>query len=433
MRILLVYPRFQYLHAGGLQEPLGILYIASVLRNQGHFVSLFDCTFKNSLTQLDEYLLDCDIIGFSATTALFDRAKQILQRIRKIRDDIPCIIGGPHATVMPEECLESGFDFCVIGEGEQTIIELVEAIASGSPTTVRGIAWKEGGSIKINEFQPFTPDLDIIPFPARGLLDYECYFSHGLRSIGIISSRGCPYNCLFCKPMQDKLFGRKVRIRSALNVVKEIKHVFETFEGKCNHFFFKDDTFTCNGIEWFRSFNKQLREKQLDIKWVCQARVDRVDEELLAVMKDAGCRGITFGVESGSQRILNYYRKGITIAQIEKAFSLCHEIGIEPAAYIMIGAPDEKREDISQTIGLLFKLRPCAVMVSIVTPAPGTDLYTLAKERNILNFKNSVDCDYYQASFPMQLDYLSKADLAKYREFIQAIPPICRQRTQARC
>ena len=314
MHILLVYPRFQYLHAGGLQEPLGILYIASVLRNRGHFVSLFDYTFKNSLNQLEEYLLDCDIIGFSTTTALFNRATQILQWVRKIRGDIPCIIGGPHATVMPEECLEHGFNFCVIGEGEQTIIELVEAIASGPPTTVRGIAWKEGESIQINEFQPFISDLDIIPFPARDLLDYECYFSHGLHSIGIISSRGCPYNCRFCKPMQDKLFGRKVRIRSVLNVVNEIKHVVETFEGKCNHFFFKDDTLTCNGIEWFRNFNKLLREKQLDIKWGCQARVDRVDEELLAVMKDAGCRRITFGVESGSQRILNFYRKGITIA-----------------------------------------------------------------------------------------------------------------------
>ncbi len=401
-----------------MQEPLGILYIASALRKAGYDVDFVDLTFADSLDVLRDKVSNADLIAMSATTALFGRAREVLEYIRAINKDVPAIIGGPHATTLPFDALKAGFDYAVIGEGEETTAELVDAIGNDKNISlIRGIAFKEKGSPKLTEPRPFIENIDAIPFPARDLLDYEKYFAAGLDTVGIMAMRGCPYNCLFCKPMQNKLFGNKIRRRSVSNVVDEIEQIQKAYGGR--KLFFKDDTLTTNGAGWFEEFGDELKRRNLDIDdWVCQSRVNQVSFELLKKLKETGCRSISFGVESGSQKILNFYRKGITVEQTIKAFDMCHELGFWTHAYIMLGAPPETRDDLEMTLQLLKRIKPSSISASITTPAPGTDLYLYAEENSILNIKDYVENDYYSTKMPMKLAHLTEADLDEYKRKI---------------
>ncbi len=282
---------------------------------------------------------------------------------------------------------------------------------------VKGIAFRDDGNVRINEPREFIKDLDMIPIPDRSLLPYDMYLKHGMVSIGIMAMRGCPYNCLFCKPMQNKLFGKVVRRRTVENVVDEIESIQRQF-GEEVLISFKDDTFTTNSTRWFIDFGRELKKRGLSVEWGCQSRVNQISYDLLLVMKNCGCKSIAFGVESGSQKILNYYRKGITIDQIVKAFELCHKLKIRTHAYIMLGAPIETRDDLDLTLKLINKIKPEGISQSITTPAPGTDLYTYAKEHSIFNTKDYEKMDYYHNEMPMNLEFLTREDLIEYQKKI---------------
>lgn len=398
MKTLLIYPRFNY--QATIQEPLGILYIASVLRKKRE-VSLIDLTFEKKLN-FKSQILNSDLIAMSSTTAMFGKAIEVLNYIKNIDCDIPCIIGGSHSTIAPHDVLRF-FDFAVIGEGERTILELVDALKKSKPLEkIDGIAYKKDDKIKINKPRKFIENLDAIPFPARDLIDYKKYVKYS--SVGIIASRGCPFNCLFCKPMQNKLFGNITRKRSVGNVVDEIEQI----KKMSNRIMFKDDTFGYCGLKWFEEFNLEMHRRNIEIEWECQSRVDFVNEKMLKIMKKSGCIGIAFGVESGSQKILNFYRKGITVEQIINAFDMCHKFGINTSAFIMLGAPMETKDDLNETVKLLYRINPNGIVISIVTPTVGTDLYEYAIKNRIYNVKNYNEADYYHTDMPMKLEFLNK-------------------------
>lgn len=247
MKVLLVYPRLKYEHAGGLAEPLGLLYIASTLKNAGHEVSFIDLTFFDSLKALDKEAASADLIGLSATTALYGRAQKVLGHLKNKDVKAPVIIGGPHPTIFPESCVEDGFDFSIIGEGENITLQLVTAIESGQGfEQIKGIAYRDdAGEIECSAASSFIEDIDKIPTPARAPAYYKSYFKNGLKYVGLIATRGCPFKCIFCKPMQDKLFGSRLRKRSVLSVVEEIEEIESVF-GHCR-LNFKDDTITTLG------------------------------------------------------------------------------------------------------------------------------------------------------------------------------------------
>ncbi len=420
INITLIYPRFNYLHAGGLQEALGLLYIASALRTNGHNINFIDLTFADSPAIPDKTVLDSELILMSATTALFGRAKEVLKYIKTIDESIPSVIGGPHAAALPFDALKSGFDYAVIGEGEETIVDLVNHLENNKKmSVVKGIAFKEDGKIKLTEPRPFIQDIDSIPFPARDLLDYEKYFRNGMNTIGIMAMRGCPYNCLFCKPMQNKLFGNKIRRRSVSNVVDELEEIKSKYGNK--NILFKDDTLTTNGMKWFEEFRAELRNRGLNIDWGCQSRVNTINLELLMIMKESGCSNISFGVESGSQKILDFYRKDITVEQTINAFDMCRKIGLYTHAYVMLGAPIETREDLELTIKILNRIKPYSIGTSITTPAPGTDLYTYAEENEIMEIEDYLENDYYSTNMPMKLEHLAEKDLVEYKNKINSL------------
>jgi anaerobic magnesium-protoporphyrin IX monomethyl ester cyclase len=256
--------------------------------------------------------------------------------------------------------------------------------------------------------QPWIKDLDSLPFPARHLLPMDKYTILGKKStIGnIISSRGCPFYCTFCE--SSLLFGRMFRARSPKNVVDEMKQLINEYHPKTIEF--SDDLFTLN-MKRTETICDEIRRRGLDIPWACSSRVDTVSRSLLRKMKKAGCILIYYGVESGSQRVLNLMRKHIKIEQIIKAIKWTKEVGIEILASFIIGFPGETREDMQKTIAFAKRLDVDYAQFSFATPYPGTELYQMAKEKGLLLTE---DWSQYTAGKPViAVDNSTKDDLTK--------------------
>jgi len=387
----------------------------------GHDVFLYDATFKENHESLKKEVLKADMVAFTSTSKLFPAAKKILEVVKPQNPGIPYIIGGPHGTARPAEVIQAGFDYVVLGEGEQVILNLINALYKKETHTVDGVALIYEGQVKITPPKTFISNLDTIPFPARNLWDYHRYFEFGLDEISILATRGCPANCLYCKPMVNKLFGQKVRKRSARNVVDEIETLcigYRRYFNKKPRFWFHDDTLTVCGKDWFVEFGVLLKERGIEIDWGCESRVDTVDFEMLRVMKSSGLWIISFGVESGSQKVLDFYRKGTTPEKTIKAFDAAHKLDIETYAYVMAGAPVETRQDLELTIRLIERINPDGIDIYTTTPAPGTDLYQYAIDEQLIR---SYDINFWAKSSPLKLQYLSDDDIAWFRKSVYEI------------
>lgn len=422
MNIILVYPRWNYPTFGQLQEPLGLLHIGAMLKAHGDTVKFFDLAV-DAIECLDEALADADLVCISSSTVLFDRACLVLNRIKKKRSGLPVIIGGPHATLLTEDALMRGFDAAAIGEGEYTAVDLVEAIQKGAPLyEVAGAAAKKGDEVAYGPTRAFEPDLDTFPDPDRTLIDYSKYFSNDIEFIGMMATRGCPYNCLFCKPMLDKLHGYKVRGRSQKRIAEEMSSIAKSLGHK--KFLFKDDTMVLGGVKYFVEFERELASAGLsDSQWVCQARVDQISAPLIEQMKKCGLEAIAFGVESGSQKVLDFFRKGIKVEQTVKAFDLCHEHGIGTLAFVMLGAPVETREDLEATVRLVERIRPESLSFSITTPGPGNALHDYAVENNVRNVTSVEGNDYQYNTDPIKLSLVTAEDVSwAAKAILEAVP-----------
>jgi len=360
--------------------------VAAVLEKNGYMVKILDLPVlgfsENSLSTIIRQEKP-DVVGVTAMTPTINSAVSMVERVKECDSNITVVLGGAHATILPEETLKSvpEIDVIVRGEGEQTILELVKVLEKNpdSLNQVLGITYRERGSVRSNPLGPPVSDLDMLPFPAFHLLPIGKYRLHppfGRRTpvMPIITSRGCPYRCIFCS---KAVFGKKYRSNSPAYIVDEIRFLNEKFGVKEIKFY--DDVFTLDRKRVVALY-MQLKEQGIDIPWTCETRVNLVDSELLGVMKDAGCYMIEYGVESGNQRVLNSLKKDITLEQTIKAFELTHEAGIETVAYFMIGSPQETSETIQETVEFAKKLNPDFVQFSIATPYPGTELYSLALE-----------------------------------------------------
>ncbi len=420
MKALLIYPRYKWPEIGQMQEPLGILYIASVLRQNGMEVRFLDFTFKQSLDELTEAVNWADAVGMSFSSVLFSRAAHIREQIKAQRPELPVIAGGPHPTADPEGTLKTGFDYLVMGEGEQSALELFRALEQGKDGRgIDGVWTRNGEEIVKTPLRSFVQDLDTLPFPARDLFDYQTYLKSGMSQIGICLARGCPFACRFCKPMQDLIFGRKLRKRGPASVAEEIEWAIKltghTF------FLFRDDNLSSLGLKWFQEFRAELDQRKLKIKFSGQTRVNDLSEELVKEMKDLGLVGLAFGVESGSQKVIDYYNKKFKVEDSVAAFELCHRLGIGTHCFIMLGAPPETREDLQMTIDLVKRIGPESVTISRLTPAPGTYLHSETIEQGILKPVGWEDWDFYKNQTPLKLEHLVEADLMKAENEIRAM------------
>jgi anaerobic magnesium-protoporphyrin IX monomethyl ester cyclase len=377
----------------GCNPSLGILYLASSLEGEGHEVSIVDAQvdeleygdIKNKVSSINP-----DVVGVTAMSFTLIDCLLTAETVKQVDDGIKVVFGGPHPTIYPDETVKlEHVDYAVIGEGEHTMVKLVEALEKRTPPSgIRGIAYLEGGRPKNTGMSPYIEDLDILPFPARKLIPYKKYTSLLSRRNPVttmFTSRGCPYKCLFCdRPQMGKVF----RARSAQNVVDEM---VECIELGINEFLIYDDTFTVDR-QRVLDICSEIRKQNLDVGWDVRARVNTVDKNLLQAMRSAGCERIHYGVEAGNPEILKTLRKGITLQQVEKAFSDTKAAGIETLAYFMIGSPGETPHTIQESIDLAKKLDPGYVHFSITTPFPATDLYRMAQDEGVV--KSDVWLEY---------------------------------------
>ena len=389
MKVFILYPplstqeRFssQLGHAVGHQIPLGVFYLAACLRNLGHTVEVVDAEVRN----LDaESVLDMishfapDVLGISSTTVAFHRAVEIAELVEERFPQLTMVLGGPHVSASPKNTIEtSPFKIGVVGEGETTFPELLEALKNGSElTNVHGIVFKQGEEIIQTPRRPLIEDLDTLPFPAYDMIpNIGMYVPVAnkykiLPFATIISSRGCPNQCTFC---DQAIFGRKLRQRSPENIAAEIIMLYRKFGVR--EFTFADDTFTLNSRRIPALFSL-LDAENIRFPWSCFARVNTVDEEILRYMKSKGCWNISFGIESGNQEILKTIKKNITLEQVEKAVSACSKIGMEARGFFMLGHPGETPDTMEQTIRFATSLPLSNAHVTINTPFPGTTQYS---------------------------------------------------------
>lgn len=365
---------------GGHLPPLGLLYLGAMLKENGIEVKLLDAT----ASALDENGIfksiereSPDLIGISVLTSTFHRTKELAKRIKAKFLDTPIVMGGPHISVFPSETLEENpdIDYCVFGEGEHTLVELVEALeGEGNLSKIKGLVYRENGAVEKNEARESIKDLDSLPFPARDLLDMEKYSPlpnnyKRLPLVNMLVSRGCPFGCSFCS---KAVVGRIYRIRSVENVIVEIKELKEKYG--IREVAFWDDVFTVKR-DWVLEFCDRLKSEGIDISWTCESRVNLVDLELLKKMKEAGCWNIFYGIESGEQELLDNINKGIKVEQIKNAVKWTKEAGIEIRGSFMLGLPGETPELGRKTIQFAIDLDVDYAQFSVTTPFPGTKLY----------------------------------------------------------
>jgi len=394
--------------------PLGLAYIAAVLKSKGHEVIIIDAVIEDwkNIQELDEKIICIglsfdkigelvkkykpDAVGIGGLTfwkkSIYETAKTIKSVI-----DVPIIIGGAHASANPEECLsEKHIDYVIIGEGEITSVELIDKLDKKQDVeNVNGIGYKKDEKIILNKQREFINDLDSIPFPDRDLLNLEKYFEpdvlynsdreQAIRWIDVVSSRGCPFNCVFCSA--HKITGKKWRYRSAKNVVDEIEQAVKKYN--IQEVEFEDENISLSR-ERMTEICDLIIERKLKIRLNSPQgmRADTLNEEILKKMKKAGYAQITIAPETGVQRISDeVIEKRMDLKKVEEVIIASKKIGIAISCFFVIGLPGETLEDIKKTIKYAKKLRKLGAVnctFNNALPIPGTRLYHESKKNGYL-------------------------------------------------
>jgi len=391
MKIVLIFPPNVYQTKQSM-PPLGIAWLAAVLRENGFKdVSIID-SMANRYSNED--IIDLlkkespDMVGISFGTQIRFSAFDLVRAIKKNFPKVIIVVGGPHPTLTTQDTLENvpEIDMVVRGEGEVSFLNLVKEIdKNGDLENVRGISFRDKtGEIVHNTDETAVQDLDSLPLPARDLLPMEKYEQTTAlskkRCTNIMTSRGCPYQCVYCSVSEQ--WGHKIRQRSAKKVVDEIEFLLKTYPFLGGIRFF-DDTFTVNKNRVLEICSEIIKRK-LNFAWECETRANTIDWEMAEAMKKAGCEFIDLGVESGSDRILKNIKKNITVAQAIEAVKVIKKAGIGLKIFIMHGLPGETCQDIRQTVFLsrylCHKLKADGATQGITIIYPGTELEQIAKD-----------------------------------------------------
>lgn len=366
--------------------PLSLSYLASVLNREGIEVKILDFLVtryhpKNLRRELEEYRPQ--LVGATCVTLNYPIARRMLKVCKAFNPNAFTVIGGPHVTFALEETLFQSpwIDAIVIGEGERTLVQLVRAIGEGKDIHhVPGIAYADGGMVVKTSPQPLIENLDQLPFPARELLPMARYHALGTPCT-VITSRGCPYSCIFCSG--HRMFGPKVRFRSPGLVVDEIEKLQRDLGlAKIN---IVDDTFTVNH-KHAQAVCEEMLRRNLKIEWSVFARVDRISEDLAQLMKRAGCEWVLFGVESADEGILKTIKKGITLEEVRCAVKIAAEAGINVFNSFILGLPGESWDTAQKSLAFgdeLCQKYGAKYGFHMLSPLPGTEIYERAKDYGI--------------------------------------------------
>ena len=397
MKILLVNPPWKlsgnsvYSKTGAVYPPLGLAYIAAYLNKSIDIdADILDARGLGlSFKEFREELINVkySLIGIISYTPTNEDAYTAARIAKQIDPKTIVVIGGPHATILPDIVLAKPcVDLVVKGEGEETFKEIVNAIVNKTSFhDIKGISFKENGLIYHNPQRPLISDIDKIPYPARDKLPMHIYRPASgaykrLPVTSIITSRGCPFNCSFCS---KAIFGNSVRSASPENVIEEIQLLINNY--KIKELYFCDDSFTLDRKRTIQICELMIRYN-LDITWSCSTRVNLVDPELLKFMRRAGCISIGYGVESGDKRIIATVKKGVSFSCIEDAIKWTKDAGIETRTSYIFGFPGENLNTMKKTLDFAKKLNSDFVIFNLAIPLPGTDIYRIAKEKGLLKY-----------------------------------------------
>jgi len=357
--------------------PLGLLYICAHLRAKGFDVDVFDTTFS-AMEDLKKHLLteDPSVLGIYANLMTRVKVVEILRTARNA--GWKTIVGGPEPGAYIREYLEAGADVVVLGEGEATMEELLPALQgkSGTPLErVSGIAFLDkSGHLHLTGPRAQISDIDALPWPARDAVDIQRYVetwrgAHGKGSLSLITARGCPYHCRWCS---HQVFGKSHRRRKPVKVVDEVEWLLNTYNP--DMMWIADDVFTIHH-GWLRTYAAEMRSRGLQIPFECITRADRLNAEAVDLLAELGCFRLWIGSESGSQRILDAMERGVTVAQVQSAVSLCKARGIQTGMFLMWGYEGEELEDIEATIEHVKRTDPDVFFTTVAYPIKGTPYY----------------------------------------------------------
>ena len=421
MKVLLINPPYvnsKYKFIGLVAPPLGIAYIAAVLEEGGVDVKIIDAAalemeWDTLKKEIENY--SPDVVAITALTPTINKALKTAKITKKTCPNANIVMGGYHPTFTYTELLKNDFiDIVILGEGEYTMLELVKTLEKGGDLKeVKGIACKDFTTPP----RDIIKDIDSLPFPARHLLPMDEYkvLNIKLPTGTLISGRGCPFNCSFCA--SSAMHGRKMRFRSAQNIVDEIEHLISDYDAEM--IAFMDDTFTLRP-ERVIEICDEIKKRDLDFFWGCTARVDTVSKSLLKKMREAGCITIFYGVESADQQLLDGMNKKISVDKIRNAFKLTKEADMRTIASVAIGMPGDTKENIEKTINFVKDLDASYAIFSLATPYPGTAFYNEARENDLIKVN---DWSKYTLLSPVletvdcSLEELKKLQKKGFRKF----------------
>ena len=398
-----------------LTFPIYLAYAVSVLKSAKFDIVGIDAVAKDF--GIDEFVneikkINPKIVFLEISTPSIDFDLETAEKIRKNTNALVAVMG-PHASYFHKELVENYpfIDFCLRNEFEYAIKDLCIAMKEDmSLKNVMGITYREGSKMIVNKNRPAIENLDELPFPDRESFRLESYqqaFYGGRKTALMIASRGCPYTCTFCL-WPDTMYGHKHRERSAKNVVDEIEFLMNTYS--IDEIYFDDDSFTINKSHVSAVCN-ELKARNISMPWLCMGRVNNVDEEMLNLMKESGCKEIFYGFESGSQEILDHSCKNITLEQIKNAVKLTQKAGICASGSFVFGLPKESTKTVEETIKFAKRLGANYVQFTLAAPFPGTKLYEEAKQKNLLKLNSWADLDGTKGPI-IESEFLNKKQMS---------------------
>jgi len=386
VRALFLEAPYSYGSADGLVGsyfPLGIGYLAAWLKQHGYAVDILQPARGQSIDQALVDKLDSfkpTLVGISVMTPSYPQAVRLCEVIKKSDPSRRTVLGGHHISAVGGEVLEQSpnTDFVVIGEGEQTLLELAGALSAGKNdlSDITGLGWRDAdGRTHINPPRDFIADLDSLPHPARELVDMSrfglhSYIDFGKRSATMVTSRGCPFKCMFCSSWLA--MGSRYRWRSAESVLAEIRELVDVH--KIDHIVFEDDTMTLRRSRMIEICNA-LIDMPDSPSWYCLSRVDTMDLELARLMRKARCRMVNFGIESGSPEILEKIGKKISLDKAVDAVAACTRAGLRTQCTFIVGFPYDTDETMELTYRAAVRIKPTIAMFFPLTPYPGTRVF----------------------------------------------------------
>lgn len=359
--------------------PLGLLYLSSYLEAHSIQNEIFDTTFS-SKEKLFQHIDNNHpaIVGIYVNLMTKPNVLKLIDHIKKSNSSSRVILGGPEVTHNIKNFLENGADYIVVGEGEQTMLELVNLLQSSEIEnrieSIDGIAYMRNGVIKNNKNRTKLADLDQLPIPNRNKIDLSKYLKawkehHGQNAISVSTMRGCPYTCKWCS---RAVYGLSYRRRSPRKVVEELMHIKKKYNP--DTIWFVDDVFTIN-YRWLRTFNQLIKDQEVKIRYECITRADRLNEEVIQLLKSSGCFRVWIGAESGSQDIIDKMDRRVDVTTVRDMIHLTQSNQIEAGTFIMLGYPGETEKDIELTIDHLKKSNPDHFTITLAYPIKGTEFH----------------------------------------------------------